>query len=444
MKIVIAGAGEVGGHLAKMLGSEDNDITLIDPVEERLKSVSHFVDLRIIQGNSTSIEVLKKAEIQKADLFIAVNPSEEQDMNITSTILAKRMGAKKVVARINTHEYLLPDYRDIFIDLGIDHLLYPEKMAAQEIINLLAQTGASEYIDFSGKLQIIVLRLEEGAPILDKMVKIANDSSEYRVVAIGREGDIFIPDEYEEFKLYDMVYYITSSEGILQIMKNTGKENINVNSLMIVGGSPIAVMLAKALENKINVKLVESNREKCNRLAEILPKTLVINLDVRNIDNLEDEGLSSMDAFVALTGQSETNILACMAAKNAGVFKTIAEIENLNYIKLAESIGIDTVINKKIVAASRIFKFTMESDVLAIKCLMGSDAEIMEFIAKPNSMITRSKIKYINFPSDAIIGGVIRGNQAFIVNDETQVNAYDRVSIFALPSAINKVGKYFE
>ena len=447
MKIVIAGIGEVGSHLAKMLGNGDHDIVVIDPVDERIKSLAEYADLISIEGASTSISTLLKAGVDKADLFIAVNPSEDQDMNITSAILAKKLGAKKVVARINTDEYLIPENKDMFTDIGIDHLLYPEKIAAKAIIDLLRQTGTTEYIDFAGgKLQIVVTRLEDGAPILDRTLRdVTNQycSLNYRAIAINRDGEVIIPGKDEEFKLHDMVYVISTHEGIPEVLKYTGKTNIDVNNIMIFGGSPIGVMLAKELEDKINVKLIDSNKDKSFELATELKNTLVINADIRNTDAMMEEDLANMDAVVALTPSSETNILACLAAKKAGVKKTIAEIENIDYIKLAESVGIDTAINKKIIAAGRIFRYTIDSDVQSIKYLTGSDAEILEFIAKPNSPVTRTKVRNLNFPKTAIMGGIIRGSQAYIITGETEIKPYDRVVVFSLPQMVNKLGKYF-
>lgn len=447
MRIVIAGAGEVGTHLAKMLSNEFHDITVIDPNEERIRHISQLSDVITLEGRSTSIEMLNKAEVRKADLFIAVNPSEDQEMNITSSILAKRLGAKKVVARINNDEYLMPNNKEIFVNLGIDYMFYPEKIAAREIIELLGQTSSTEYIDFSGgKLLMIVIRLEEGAPILDNSLEVVTGNTEqldYRVVAIARNGQTIIPDATEEFKLHDMVYVISNQQGMNEVLTYSGKTNINVNKLMILGGSRIGRMVAKGLEHEVNIKLVDYDREKCEHMADMFHKTLIINTDGRNTDALIEEDLQNMDAFVAVTESSETNILACMAAKRLGVQKTIAEIENIDYIKLAESIGIDTIINKKIITVGRIFRFTMTTDVQAIKCLTGSDAEVLEFIVKPDSPITHDKIKHVNFPKDAIIGGIIRGNQTFIATGNTEIKAYDRVVVFSLPSAINKIGKFF-
>jgi trk system potassium uptake protein TrkA len=447
MKVVIAGIGEVGSHLTKMLANGDHDIVVIDPVEDRIKSLSEVADFVAVEGISTSISTLLKAGVDKADLFIAVNPSEEQDMNITSAILAKHIGAKKVIARINNDEYLTPENKDIFTDIGIDHLLYPEKIAAKAIVDLLRQTGTTEYIDFSGgKLQIVVTKLEDGAPVIGHSLgDLTNQYSSinYRTIAINREGEVIIPTKNEEFKVHDMVYIISNQKGIAEVLKYTGKTNIDVNNLMIFGGSPIGVMLAKELEGKINIKLIDSNREKSLELAGELKNTLIINADIRNTDVMKEEGLANMDAVVALTPSSEINILACLAAKKTGVKKTIAEIENIDYIKLAESVGIDTVINKKLIAAGRIFRYTIDSDVQSIKYLTGSNAEILEFITKPNSPVTRTKVRNLHFPKMAILGGIVRGAQAYIVTGETEIKPYDRVVVFSLPQMINKIGKYF-
>ena len=288
--------------------------------------------------------------------------------------------------------------------------------------------------------------MEEDAPVIDQTLLQATKDHrnlEYRAVAISREGETIIPRGNDQFKVNDLVYVIANQGGIGDMLKYSGKTNIDVHNLMILGGSRIAVRIASDLEKHVNIKLIEEDKEKSSRLANYFKNTLVIQGDGRNTDLLIEEGLEYMDAFVAVTGNSETNILSCMVAKRLGVKKTIAEIENIDYIKLAESIGIDTVINKKLITASRIFRYTMSTDVSAIKCLTGSDAEVIEFIVKPGSPATKGRIKDINFPKDAIIGGVVRGDKSFIAKGDTVISAYDRVVVFALPSAINKVGRFF-
>jgi len=445
MNIIIVGAGEVGTHLATMLAKEYHDVTVIDPDPEMLSHITAVSDVITLEGSAASISILKEANVKKADLFIAVAHSEET--NIVSATLAKRLGAKKVIARIDRYEYLQPNNKEIFLNMGIDSLIYPERLAAREVITLLGQTSSTEFVDFSGgKLSLLVFRLEEDSPVLDKTLFQATrniQNLEYRAVAIAREGETIIPRGNDQFKLNDLVYVIANQAGIKDILEYTGKENIDINNLMILGGSRIAIHLAGELENSMNVKIIEVDREKSQQLAEQFKNALVINGDGRDTDLLMEEGMQYMDAFVAVTGNSETNILSCAIAKSLGVKKTIAEIENMSYIRLAESIGVDTVINKKLITASRIFRYTMSTDVSAIKCLTGSDAEVLEFIVKPGSPVTKGKLCEISFPKDAIIGGVVRGSTAFIAKGDSEIKPYDRVVVFALPSAINRVGRFF-
>lgn len=445
MNIIIVGAGEVGTHLATMLAKEYHDVVVIDPDAEMLSQVAATTDVVTFQGSATSISVLKDANIKKADLFIAVAHSEET--NIVSATLAKRLGAKKVIARIDKNEYLQPNNKEIFLNLGIDSLIYPERLAAREVVTLLGQTSSTEFVDFSGgKLSLIVFRLEEDSPVIDNTLLQATrniQNLDYRAVAISREGETIIPRGNDQFKYNDLVYVIANQSGIKGMMEHSGKKNIDVNNLMILGGSRIAIHIANELEKSMNVKLIEVDKEKSQKLASQFKNALVINGDGRNTDLLIEEGLPYMDAFVAVTGNSETNILSCIVAKRLGVKKTIAEIENINYIRLAESIGVDTVINKKLITASRIFRYTMSTDVSTIKCLTGSEAEVLEFIVKPGSPITKGKLKQVSFPKDAIVGGVVRGDTAFIAKGDSEIKPYDRVVVFALPSAINKVGKFF-
>jgi len=447
MKIIIAGAGQVGSHLAKMLSNEYHNLTIIDNDEARLNRVAESADVITVFGPPTSIKTLAYAGAAKADLFIAVSPAQEQDVNLISALLAKKMGSAKVTARINNDEYLQNENKLLFTEMGIDLLFYPEKIASHEIIDLLKQTGTSEFMDFSGgKLQLIVFRLDDGAPLIDKTMADypVVGEQQYHAVAISREGTTIIPRSNTRFKEHDLVFVISKRTGVQEVMSYSGKNNIDVKRLMIVGGGRIGEMVAKKLENSVDyIKLIERRRERCDYLNEALDKTLVINGDARNTDLLIEEDVNDFDAFVAVTSSSETNILSCVMAKKMGVAKTIAEVENIDYIKLAEGMGVDAVINKKLITASRIFRFTLSNKVQSIKCLNGSDAEILEFIVNPNSEITRDKIRNLGFPKDAIIGGIIRGNDSFIALGDSEIKPYDRVVVFALPSALKKVNRFF-
>lgn len=445
MKIVIAGAGEVGSHLAKMLGDEYHDVTVIDSNMKKLEQVMGSADVFAIRGDMTTLETLNKAELKNCNLFIAVSSSESS--NIISAMLAKQIGAKKAIARIDNDEYLQDGNKDIFLNMGVDYLFYPEKVAANEVITLLDNTNSSEYVNFSNdRLTLIVMKLDRSSSLIDLTLSQVFEGTKpmkYRTVAISRNGETIIPSALDVFKDGDTIYVMTDRKYTDEVYSFSGRDKIHVNNLMILGGSKIGERIAMSLQNKLKVKLVDYNVDKARALADRLDNTLVINADGRDAAIMTEEELGNMDAFVAVTGRSETNILAAMLAKKLGVKKVIAEIENINYINLAASMGIDTVINKKLTTASNIFRFTMNTDVQSIKCLSGCDAEVLEFIAKPGSSITKTNLRNLNFPKNATIGGVVRGDKVIIAEGSTEVKAYDRVVVFSMPDAIVKLGRYF-
>src|SRR5512133_1543258 len=445
MRIVIAGAGEVGTHLAKMLSNENHEIILIDTEEAYLKPIDSSLDLLTYEGSATSVKLLQDILRKKTDLFIAVTHSE--DTNITASILAKRFGATKTIARIDNLDYLETSTLEFFKSIGVDSLIYPELIAAREVLGLLHETGSTEFMEFSGgKLAMYVQKLDEKAPILNKSLQEISDSNKtekYRAVAIKRNAITIIPRGNEHFQLGDMVFVISTHEGIDEMMKTSGKENFEAKSIMILGGSRIGKHVALYLQKTCEVKLIDSKIKKYEEHADILDNTLVINGDGRNVELLEQEGVTKMDAFVAVTGNSETNILACLLAKRMGVKKTIAEVENMEFINLAENTGIDTIINKKISAASRIFRHTTNPNVTQVKYMTGTDAEVLEFNVPVRSKITRGTLRSIDFPKDAIVGGGTRDDQPFIATGDTIIKANDKVVVFTLPSAFDKVSKYF-
>jgi trk system potassium uptake protein len=445
MRIIIAGAGEVGSHLAKMLSNENHEIVIIDPEDARLKPLESTLDVLTYHGSATSIKILQDILQKKTDLFIAVTHSE--DTNITSSILAKRFGAIKTIARIDNLDYLDKFNLEFFRVLGIDSLIYPELIAAREVLGLLQETGTTEYMEFSGgMLSMFVQRLDANAPILNKSleeVSITNKTDKYRAVAIKRNEKTIIPRGKEQFQEGDLVFVISTREGIDEMMKTSGKESFEAKNIMILGGSRIGKHVALYMQKNCSVKLIDADPERCEALAEILDNTLIINGDCRNIDLLEQEGISKMDAFVAVTGNSEINILSCLLAKNMGVKKTIAEVENMEYINLAESSGIDTIINKKISAASRIFRHTTNLNVTQVKYMAGTEAEVLEFNVPEDAKITRGTLRSLDFPKDAIVGGGTRDGVPFIATGDTIIKANDKVVVFTLPSAYDKLTKFF-
>jgi trk system potassium uptake protein len=445
MRIIIAGAGEVGTHLAKMLSNENHEILLIDSEEDRLKPIDSSLDVLTYHGSATSVQLLQNAMKKKTDLFIAVTHSE--NTNITSAILAKRLGAVKTIARIDNLEYLEHSNEEFFMSLGIDSLIYPELIAAREVLGLLHETGTTEFMEFSGgKLAMYVQKLEEKAPIIDlTLEEIARKykTDKYRAVAIKRNNTTIIPKGEERFQVGDLVFVISTHGGITEMMRTSGKENFEAKSIMIVGGSRIGKHVGLYMQKTCEVKLIDSSIAKCEALAEILENTLIINGDCRDIDLLTREGITKMDCFISVTGNSETNILSCLLAKKMGVKRTIAEVENMEYINLAENIGIDTIINKKISAASRIFRHTTNPNVSQVKYLTGADAEVIEFNVPANAKITKGTLRSMDFPDDAIVGGGTRDGVPFIATGDTIIKAGDKVVVFTLPTAYDKLSKFF-
>ncbi|MFV0376594.1 MAG: Trk system potassium transporter TrkA [Mangrovibacterium sp.] len=444
MKIVIVGAGEVGTHLAKMLSREDHDIVLLDDDTEKLNKLSSQVDLLTITGYANSFKDLKDAGVSKADLLIAVTPYEER--NIMASVMAKDMGALQTVARINNGEYLEEKYKEKLRNLGVDELIYPESLAGKEVASSVKQVGTRQLIEFSGgKLILMGIKIRENAPVLNKTFEeLSYIESEIRAVAINRENKTIIPHGHDYVRTGDIIFFITTRNYQNKVFEMTGKEIFPVRNIMILGGSRIAQKTVERLGDHYNIKIIETDKIRSQKIADRFENILVINGDGRNLDLLKEERIERMDAFIAVTGNSETNILSCHMAKTMGVKRTVAEVENIDFMGIAESMDIGSLINKKLIAASYIYKYTLGAEVAQSKCLTASDAEVFEFIIKEDSKITQAPISQIDFPSDATIGGIVRGQMAFVAKGDTQVQAGDKVVVFVLPSAIRKLEKFFK
>ncbi len=445
MRIVIAGAGEVGTHLAKLLSKERMDIVLLDEEEENLSPLDNNFDLMTVNASPTSIRGLKDASVNGADLFIAVTPYESQ--NINASLLAARLGAKKTVARIDNFEYLLPKNQEIFQNLGIDSLIYPEMLAAREIVASMKMSWIRQWWEFyGGELVLIGVKMRANAEILNvPLYELGLQNLPYHVVAIKRENETIIPRGNDAVRNNDIVYFTTKKKYIPHIRMISGKEHYpDVRSVMIMGGSRIASRTTEYVPDYMQVKIIEKDLERCNRLTEIVDdRVMIINGDGRDMDLLLKEGLRSTDAFVALTGNSETNILACLAAKRMGVKKTVAEVENIDYIGMAESLDIGTVINKKFIAASHIYQMLLDADVSNVKSLTFANAEVAEFIVKERSKITKNPVKDLGLPVGTTIGGLIRNGEGMLVTGNTQIEAGDHVVVFCLNMMIKKIEKFF-
>jgi trk system potassium uptake protein TrkA len=445
MKIVIAGAGEVGTHLAKMLSREQHDIIVMDETEEHLAFARSGLEVLPIVGNPTSLKDLEKAHVKQADLFVSVTP--EESTNITACMLASNLGAHKTFARINNYEYLLPKNKELFENIGVSSMIYPEMLAAKEIVASIKMPWTRQYWElFGGSLILIGVKVRENAPIVNKQLAdlLANSTKSYHIVAIKRENEMIIPRGPDHIEPDDLVFISTTREYEEEVRTITGKHHPEVKNIVIMGGSRIAIRASQYLPDHIQIKIIETSRDKSMYLAETLPdNVLIINGDARDTDLLLQEGIRHSQAFIALTENASTNILACLAAKRFGVYKTIAQVENIDYIPLAAKMDIGSVINKKLIAASHIYQFLLDADVSNVKCLAFANANAAELVARADSFVTRKQVKNLNLPKDMTLGGLIRDGKPMMVEGDTQIQANDHVMVFCLDSAMHKLKKYF-
>lgn len=445
MKIIIAGAYAIGTYLAKLLSRNKQDIILIDDNAENLERVGRDYDLMTIEASPTSIKALKEAGVKDTDLFIAVTPSETA--NLTACAMAHKLGAKKTVSKVDNPEYIAPQSQDLFHEVGVNSIIYPEMLAAKDIINGLKMSWVRQRWDVhDGALVMLGIKLRENCKILNKPLReISGPDDPYHVVAIRRHFETIIPGGNDTLKLYDLAYFMTTKDYIPYIRKIVGKEQyVDVKNVMIMGGGRTAVRAVKTMPEYMDVKVIEKDPARCEVLNELFDEDkLVINGDGRDTALLVEEGIHNTQAFVALTSNAETNILACLTAKQMGVRKTVAAVENFDYVDMAVSLDIGTIVNKKAIAAGHIYQMLLDANVDNVKFLMTVNADVAEFIPVQGSKITRKPIKDINIPKGMTIGGLVRGEEGMLVSGNTQIEAGDIVVVFCYDVDKKKVEKLF-
>ena len=444
MRIVITGAGEVGTHLAKLLSREDMEISLLDERQERLGDLSANYDLLTKVGNPTSIHDQRDIGVPGCDLFISVTPHETE--NMTACLIANSLGAKRTLARIDNYEYLLPANRKFFEEMGLNHLIYPEVLAANEIEESLRTNWMRYHLHLcQGALELCIIKVRDTAKIIGKtFASGVYNHGKYRIVAIKREQETIIPRGGDSVEVGDLVYCVCPKESMEFMREELGKNKREIKNVIFFGGGRIARKAATELHDEMNIKIIEKDRELCNILSEKVPGVLIINDDGSDMEVLKEEGIQDTDAFVAVTESSEANIFACLAAKRFGVRKTIAEVENLDYIPMAEGLDIGTVLNKKTIAASYIYQMLLDATVRGVHNLTNADAEIVEFFAKEGSPITKHKVKDLDLPDEANIGGIVRAGEGILVNGDTQIIAGDLVVVFCKSHVIRQLERFFK
>ena len=446
MKIIIVGAYAIGTHLAKLLSRNDHDTVLIDSDLERLSNISTDYDLMTIQASPSRIQTLKDAGVATADLFIAVTPDENLNMN--ACMLAKALGAKRTVAKVDNNEYLDPKMKSFFDSVGISSLIYPENLAAIDIANGLKMSWVRQRWDVhDGALTMLGIKLRDTCEVLNMPLKdLCKPESPYHIVAIKRSNETIIPRGDDVLKLNDIAYFMTTRQYIPYIRSIVGKERYaDVKNVMIMGGGATAVRATALIPEYMKVKIFEADEARCDKLNELidLDRAMVIHGDGRDLGLLNEEGIKNTQAFVALTGNAETNILACLTAKRLGVRKTVAMVENFDYISMAESLDIGTIINKKVLAASHIYQMMLDADVHNIHFLMSANADVAEFTAEPDSKVTRKKVFELGLPKGTTIGGIVRDGEGLLVSGGTQIEAGDSVVVFCHEVDMSRLEKFF-
>lgn len=448
MKIIIAGAGAVGSHLAELLTRENHDIVLIDESEQKLAMASDGLDLMTLTVSPTSIDGLKEAGTPQADLFIAVTPSETR--NLTCCMLASTLGAKKTVARIDNGEYLQPKNREFFTSVGIGSLIYPEVLAAKEIVEGVQRSWVRQWWEVhDGALVILGIKLrKEAHALFDQALKdLCPPDSPYHIVAIKRDEDTIIPGGLDMLHKGDIAYFMTAKRFVPSIRQLVGKEDYpDVKKVMIMGGGRIAVQTCHLLPDYMDVKVIEQDIERCRKLTELLDNdnAMIINGDGRDTQLLVEEGIRQTQAFCALTAETETNILACLAAKRMGVRKTVALVENSEYITMAEKLDIGTIINKKTIAAGHIYQMLLDADVASVKSLTIADADVAEFDVVEGALVTREPVMKLKLPKGIALGGLVRNGEGILINGSTQIQAGDRVVVFSRTALFKQLDHFFK
>jgi len=448
MKIIIAGAGDVGFHLAKLLSYEAQDTYIIDFDGDKLEYINNHLDVITKKGDATSIKLLKEIGIEHADLLIAVTDS--QNTNFTISVIGKSLGAKKTIARIDNPEFL-NDCEVDFTKFGLDFMISPQELAANEIKMLLNQSSFNDTVSFeSGVFNVMGTVLTYKSPIVNLSVKEAKQKFpdvDFTTIAIKREHttQTIIPRGDTVYEIDDQVYFCVPNYTMQDLYPIIGKEQFHIKNVIVLGGSSIGQKTARNLcKDNFKVKLIEKNREKAERLAEELDHALVIHGDGRDLELLEEENIRETDAFVAVTNNSETNIMSCLVAKSKGVKKTVALVENMDYIDISQTIGIQSLINKKLIAASNIFRHIRKGEILALANLHNIDAEVFEFEVSKNAKVTKERIKDLRFPREAVFGGIIRDEKAIMARGNEQIKAGDKVIVFCLPETISIVESLFK
>ena len=446
MKVMIVGAGDIGFQLAKQLSQEKRDITIVEKDPQKVRRASEQLDALVVEGQGNSIQVLKKADVENTDILAAVTDSD--GVNLIACMLAKKAGVGSTIARVRNPELVDPDCLLKPEDLGADLIIHPEKETAEAIVRLIRQSSATDVIEFAdGKIQVLGMRLEEDSPLLGiRLVDLVRrfENPPMRIVAVARYQDTIIPKGGDKLYAGDQIFVVSDPDYIPELIKISGKTDIRIENIMILGGGQIGQFIALILEKSVNIKIIESSGDKSEEIADILPHTLVIHGDGTDIDLLATEGIVDMDAFIAVTGDDETNIITTLVARHMLVPRTIGLVNKVEYLPVTSKIGMDAVVSKQLLTVNAVQRHIQQQHVASIASLPGIRAQLIEFLAKDGYKITKKPLKDIRFPEHAIVGAVLQGDTLVIPRGDTQIRPGDKVVVFAMPQALDEVEALFK
>ena len=446
MRTVIVGAGEVGFHIAERLCREGHDVVVIDRDPAPQARAQDRLDVMTLVGNGCSPRVLEEAGIREAGMLIAVTDSDE--VNIAACTLAKEYGVARRIARVRDPEFSEHPFLEHGRRLGIDLLINPTIVVAEEILDLIKTPAAAEVGKFvEGRVMMLGLQVAAGAPILTHplhALKPFHATTPFLIVALYREGRLLIPDGNTEVAPGDHVYFISRRESINDILTLLGKKESIVQRVLVIGGGRVGVRVAELLEReRFTVKLLELQPDRCEELSHRLAQTLVLCGDGTDAGTLMEEGIGGMDAVVTVTDDEATNILAALLAKEQGAKKVIALIKRPHLLHLLPQLGIDAAICPRIATANVILKYVRKGRVLSIFEMPESDAETLELAVAPGSPVAGKAVREVGLPSGAIVGAIVHRDEIVIPRGDTVFHPEDRVVVFALPAAIPDLERLF-
>jgi trk system potassium uptake protein len=448
VKIVIIGSGDVGFDLSSMLAGEKHDVTVLDPEQSSLNRTAEHNDILAIQGSGTSAVDLLRAGVDQCDLVIAATSLDE--VNMMASMMSKRLGAKKVIARIRNEEFSLPGSPILPSDMGIDVVINPELSVATEIVQLVKRSAASDVIDLASRqMQVIGIRINQESPIVGiSLIEYSqrNKNIDFRVVAIQRGGITIVPSGSERIRSNDHIFVISLSENIQQIIRSTGTSEQDVKKIMIAGGTAIGRKVAKLLcesRSDWNIKLIEPDYELSYQIASSNKRILVLNGDPTDPRLLASEGIMDTDVFIAVTNDEESNIISCLMAKHLKVRKVIAMVSKSDYIPLSQTIGLDSSVNKKLSASNEIHRLVRGGNLLNTAAMNGLDAEVLELKLNSKSRFINKPLAKLKLPHGCVIGGIISSGKAKVAVGSSIIQDGDSVLVFCQSHFIEEVSEAF-